>query len=100
MVELHVGEWDVADHGVERRKFRVAEVLDTDVGVRMARPGDPAGYAVQFDADKTHPFRGVAHEIADAAARFQDRGLGGDAKASDASVDRLHDSRRRVEGVE
>jgi hypothetical protein len=42
----------------------------------------------------------VAHEVAGAASRFQNRGIGGHAQAGDGLVDRRDDGGRRVEGVE
>ncbi len=42
----------------------------------------------------------LAHEIAGAAAGFQDRGVAGNAEAGDGLVDGGDDGRRRVEGVE
>ena len=47
--ELDVGEGHVADHRVDAAlgQLRVAEILDADVGLRVERPGDAAGDAVQ-----------------------------------------------------
>ena len=42
----------------------------------------------------------MAHEIAGAAAGFQDRGVAGHAQAGDRLVDGSDDGRRRIEGVE
>ena len=49
---------------------------------------------------KRMPVAALAHEIAGAAARLQDRGVGGHAQAGDGLVDGGDDGRRRVEGVE
>ena len=88
--QLHVGEGDVADHRVERGQLRISEVLDADVLAGVERPGDAAGDRIQFDADEAHGGRGVAHEIADAAAGFQHEGVVGNAEAGDGAMDRLH----------
>jgi hypothetical protein len=42
----------------------------------------------------------VAHEVADAAAWFQDRGVAAYAQPADGVVDRRDDGGRRIEGVE
>ena len=52
----------------------------------VQRPGDAAGDAVQLDADEAHARRGMAHEIADAAARFQHGGVAGHAEAGEGLV--------------
>ena len=62
--------------------------------------GDAAGDGIQLDADEAHPFAALAHEIAGAAAGFQDGGVAGHAQAGDRLVDGGDDGRRRVEGVE
>ena len=100
IVELHVGERHVADHGVDFGQSGVAEVFDADVGIGMQRLGDAAGDGVHLDADKACPWLAVAHEIAGAAAGFQDGGVAGNAEAGDGLVDGSDDGRRRVEGVE
>ena len=58
VVELHVGERRVADHGIDAAaSAAVAESLDADVGsgcrARAMRPRD----AVQLDADEPHARR-------------------------------------------
>ena len=62
--------------------------------------GDAAGNGVQFNADEAHSFLALAHEIADAAAGFQDRGVIGHAQAGDGLMDGRNHGGRRVEGVE
>ena len=62
--------------------------------------GDAAGDGIQLDADEACSRLALAHEIAGAAAWFQDRGVGGHAEAGDGLVDGRDDGRRRVEGVE
>ena len=66
----------------------------------MERPGDAAGDAVQLDADEAHVLPGHAHEIADAAAWFEDRGVCWERQAGDGLVHGGDDGRRGVEGVE
>ena len=62
IVDLHVGERHVADHGIEAAlgQLRVAEILDADVGVRVQHAGDAAGERIQLDADEAYapPGRG------------------------------------------
>ena len=81
--ELHIGKGRVPDDGVDGAfgKIRVREALNPDVLVGMKGFGDAAGDAVQLDADKPHPFRGLAHEVPDAAAGLQDGGIGPHAEA-------------------
>jgi len=76
VVELHVGEWHVADCGVNRRQFGSPEALDADVGIGVKRPGDASRDGIHLDADEAHSWPAVAHEVADAAAGFQHRGSG------------------------
>ena len=54
IVELEVGEGHVADHRVDAvlGQLGVAEVLDADVLAGVERPGDAAGYGIQFNADE------------------------------------------------
>ena len=52
--------------------------------VREAGLGDAAGDAVQFHADELIILRGIAHEIPDAAAGFQDEGVCRHAEACQA----------------
>ena len=78
----------------------VAEVFDADVLAGVEGFGDAAGNGVQLDADEAHPFLALAHEIADAAAGFQDRGIAGHAQTANRLVDARNDGWRGVEGVE
>ena len=55
---------------------------------------------VQLDADEAHALGGQAHEIAGAAAGFQDGGVLGHAEAGEGLVHGRDDGRRGVEGVE
>ena len=102
VVELEVGERHVADHRVNAvfGQLRVGEALDADVVFGVERLGDAAGDAIQLDADESRPFPALAHEIADAAAGFQDRGVAGNAQAGDSLVHGSDDGRGRIEGVE
>ena len=54
VVELQVGERDVADYRVDAALGRpgVLEALDADVGVGVQQPGDAAGDGVEFDPDE------------------------------------------------
>ena len=81
VIELHVGEGDVADDGVELRQNGFLKVLDADLLVGKPGPGDAAGDGVQFHADELHAFRSVGHEIARAATRLKDEGVGRNARA-------------------
>ena len=83
-VELEIGEGRIADHRINfsRGQAGVLEILDADIGSGMERPRDAAGNAFHLDTDKPHVLRRQAHEIAWAAAWFQDRRMAGDAKAS------------------
>jgi hypothetical protein len=89
VVELQVGEGNVADYSVDSvfRQLGVAETLDADIGIRVNRPGDPPGYAVQLDADESHPFPRLAHKIADAATWFHYKGVCGNSKAGNRFMD-------------
>ena len=102
IVELQVGKRHVADHRVDAvlGQLGVAEALDADVLVGVERLGDAAGNRVQLDADEAHPFLALAHEIADAAAGLQDRGIVGHSQAANRLVDGRDDGRRRIKGVE
>jgi hypothetical protein len=64
-----------------------AEVLDADVMGRVDGASDTAGDRVQFDADESHPDRGVGKEVADAAPRFEDRRIIGYAETGKGLVD-------------
>ena len=87
VVELEIGKGNVADHGVDAAfgQLRVAEVLDADVGLGVQGLGDAARYRIHLHADEAGLARGVAHEVAGAAARFQDRGLRGTPRRAMAS---------------
>ena len=76
LIELHVRERGIADNRIDGRKTTLLKWLDTDVLAGMERAGDPAGKSVFLDADEPHALRGVAHEIAGAAARLQHGGIG------------------------
>ena len=54
IVELEVGEGHVADYRVNAvlGQLGVAEILDADVVAGVDRPGDAAGYGVEFNADE------------------------------------------------
>ncbi len=66
----------------------------------MEGSGDAAGDGVEFDADEAAAGRALAHEVADAAAGFQDGGVVGNAQPGDGLVHGRDDGRRGVEGVE
>ena len=67
----------------------------------MQGSGDAAGDGIEFDADIVVFLLFIEiHEVADAAARFQDRGPFGHTQMGNGVVDGLHDDGRRVEGVE
>jgi len=102
VVELEVGERDVADDRVDAavRQLRVPKTLDADVLLRVDRLGDAAGDGIEFDADEPLSWLAVAHEVADAAARFEDRGVAGDTQSADGLVDTVDHGWRRVEGIE
>ena len=59
----------------------------------MECPGDPARDGVQFNADEAMSRLALAHEVAGAASRLQDGGVGGHAQAGDGLVDRGDDGR-------
>ena len=97
IVELEVGERHIADDGVNAvlGQFGVAEILDADVLAGVERLGDAAGDGIHLDADERVPPVAVAHEIARAAAGFQDRGIGGHAQPGNGLVDGGDDGRAR-----
>src|SRR5579884_1957458 len=101
IVELEIGERHIADHGVDAvfGQLAVAKVLDADVVLRIERPGDAAGDAVQLDADELRSRPCLAHEIADAATRLQDGGVGRDSQPANGVMDGGNNGRRGVESV-
>src|ERR1700733_12813216 len=97
MLQLDVGERDVADHRVELGQLRVAEVLDADVGTGVQYAGDPAGDAVQFHADEAVAGGGAGHKTANSGPGFKDdRGIG-HAEPGQGVVHGRHDHGRREE---
>ena len=74
--ELQVCERYVADDGINAAfgQPRVAEVFDADVlaGVECFR--NPPRDGIHFNADEVRPLWRLAHEVAGAATRLQDRG--------------------------
>ncbi|MCZ2341334.1 MAG: hypothetical protein LC104_06000 [Bacteroidales bacterium] len=102
MVEREIRERDVADHSVDTPlgEFRVPKTLDANVVLRMDCPCNAAGDRIHLHADEPLSRLAVAQEIADAAARFQDRAISIHAQATDGFVDTADDDRRRVEGIE
>ena len=82
VVQAEIGEGHVAEDGVNAvlGQAGVAEVFDADVVAGVQHAGDPSGEAVELHADEAHARRGLGHEVADAAARLQDGGLGGHAQ--------------------
>ena len=100
--ELDVGERNIAYDGVDAilREFRVAVVLDADVVFGMKGPGDATGDRIHLDADKPSSGPGWIHEIADAATRFQDRGVRRESEPFDGVLNARDHRRRSVKGVE
>ena len=96
VVELHVGERHVADHRVDA--VLRAGVVSRKFSMRMSWSGWSA-LAIRPEMEsistpmKRAPGLPVAHEIAGAAARFQDRGVVGHAQAADGLVDGGDDGR-------
>ena len=66
----------------------------------MEGSGDPPRDGIHFNADEPCSRLAVAHEVACAASRLQDRGVGGHAEAGDGLVDRRDHGGGCVEGVE
>jgi hypothetical protein len=100
VVIADVRERDVANDGFDRRRPRVAEVLDPDVMAGIERTGDPAGNAVHLDADKAHAGRRCPHEAPGSASRLKHERGGRKAKPFKPGKSCAHDDRRRVEGIE
>ena len=86
VLQLHVGEGDIPDDGVQFGQAGVAEILDADVVTGVQRLGDPAGDAVEFNPDEAVALRGMGHEIADTCPRLQYMGMGRYAKAAQSFV--------------
>ena len=102
MFQPDIGEWRIADHGIERPfgQLRIAEILDPDLMGRMFEACDPARDRIEFDADAPHARRCLGQEIPGAAARLQHCAIPRHAQIGQSGVHRLHHHGRGVERIE
>ena len=87
IVELEIGEGDIADDGVNAvlGQARIAEVFDADVVAGVERAGHPSREVIQFHADEAHAFRGVGQEVPDAKPGSSTRASGSTPRRANAA---------------
>ncbi len=94
IIKVYVSKRHVADNGVDATfgQLGVAKTLDADILVGMEGTGDAAGDGIEFHTNVVVFLLLIeTHEVADAAARFQNRGPIGHAQMGNGVMDGLHD---------